>query len=108
MKKFISTALAFILLTFFISGCSFDKDKLNGSYEANNGYTTAELEIDGDEALITLSGQAMNGSVDRTKKTITFKTEKESVKFNYKIVGNKLSLGTKDTDTIAFEKKKSK
>lgn len=107
MRKFFSIMLACILLTVLISGCSFSGNKLDGSYEANNGYSTVELEIDGDNALMNLSGQAMSGTIDHSKQIITFKDKNESIKFNYKIVGDKLSLESKDTGTLAFEKESS-
>lgn len=103
MKKIIVSLL--VCGSFLFGGCS-SKDELNGSYELNNGYGTAEVEIDGNDALMSLGGQAMNGEVNRSDKTITFKDGKETEKFEYKLVGDKLSLSN-DDDTLAFEKKTS-
>lgn len=105
MKKIVGITLALILSVFFITGCSSAKNDLNGSYVSDNGNSIAELEIDNADALITILGQSMNGTIDHSKKTILFKDKDDSIKFNYKMVGDKLSLESDDAGTMVFEKK---
>lgn len=104
MKKLVGFVLSFGMIMIFATGCSAAKDELNGSYETSNGDSKLELEVDGDDALMILYGESMEGTVDRSKKTMTFKDKKETAEFTYKIVGSKLSLKSDDVGSFAFEK----
>ncbi|MBO0458904.1 hypothetical protein JZO77_19400 [Enterococcus hulanensis] len=104
MKKSFKVALLMLLVILFSGGCSTAKDELNGSYELSNGDSKMELEIDGDDALLMLYGESMEGTVERSKKTITFKDKKETAKFTYKLVGSKISLKSDEIGSFALEK----
>lgn len=86
-----------------ITNYSTKSEELNGSYKYETEYRIIEIEIDGDNALLSLDGEAAVGKINKDKRTIAFDADGETEEASYKIIGNKLSL-TIDDDTFALTK----
>lgn len=96
----ISVVISFVIFNLLSSnGVTFNNTLSNGIYTNNETDYPITLEIDGDTALLTLSGLSQTAEIDKDKKT--FNVDDSS--YNYKMVAGKLVLELNGRE-VAFTK----
>lgn len=114
MKKIVSCGVLLCCIL-IISGCNSSDNKsissnekstessvshdMDGTYSYTDEYTSIEVIIDGENALLTEDDDNYTGSVDFKEKKMQFETEDQtSFTYNYKLIGSKLIIESSDGD----------
>ncbi|HEL1740828.1 TPA: hypothetical protein TXT54_001428 [Streptococcus suis] len=96
----ISMVVSFVIFNVLSSnGVTFNNTLSNGTYVNNETDFPIKLEIDGDTALLTLSGLSQTAEIDRDAKE--FRADDSS--YSYKMVAGKLVLDLNGRE-VAFKK----